>query len=110
MNGTINAVIQKDDKPVDIELFDILKCFDTLWLKECLNNLYEAGLDNSNLNLIYEGNKECFLAVNTPAGQTERIQINEIVINAGVSVGTTVLHNHNGSNWTEGLQHRGSPV
>ena len=57
VNGVINAVIQKDDKPIDIELFDIAKCFDSLWLKECLNDLYEAGLDNSNLNILYEGNR-----------------------------------------------------
>ena len=59
VNGVINSVNQNDDKPVDIELFDIAKCFDSLWLKECLNDLYEAGLDNSNLNLLYEGKREC---------------------------------------------------
>ena len=84
VNGVINAVIAKDDKPVDIELFDISKCFDSLWLKECLNDLYEAGLDSSNLNLIYEGNKECFVAVKTPSGQTKRILINETVMQGSV--------------------------
>ena len=82
--GVINSVIQKYAKPVDIELFDISKCFDSLWLKECLNDLYEAGITNSNLNLIYEGNRQCFLAVNTPRGQTKRIEINEIVMQGSV--------------------------
>ena len=84
VNGVINAVIEKDANPVDIELFDISKCFDSLWLKECLNDLYEAGIDNSNLNLIYEGNKECFLSVKTPTGQTKRIVINETVMQGSV--------------------------
>ena len=82
--GVINSVIQNYAKPVDIELFDISKCFDSLWLKECLNDLYEAGITNSNLNLIYEGNRQCFLAVNTPRGQTKRIEINEIVMQGSV--------------------------
>ena len=84
VNGVINAVIEKDANPVDIELFDISKCFDSLWLKECLNDLYEAGIDNSDLNLIYEGNKECFLSVKTPTGQTKRIVINETVMQGSV--------------------------
>ena len=77
-------MINKDDKPVDIELFDIEKCFDSLWLKECLNDLYESGLKSDNLNLLYEGNKECFIAVKTPCGQTERISIKETVMQGSV--------------------------
>ena len=84
VNGVINAVINKDDKPVDIELFDIEKCFDSLWLKECLNDLYESGLKSDNLNLLYEGNKECFIAVKIPCGQTERISIKETVMQGSV--------------------------
>jgi hypothetical protein len=65
-------------------LFDIAKCFDSLWLKGCLIDLYEAGLDNSNLNLLYEGNRECLISVKTPSGQTERISIKEIVMQGSV--------------------------
>ena len=53
-------------------------------MKECLNDLYEAGLKSSNLNLIYEGNKECLLSVKTPNGQTNRIQIKEIIMQGSV--------------------------
>ena len=84
MNGVINAVIQNDDEPIDIEVFDIAKCVDSLWLKECLNNLYEAGLDNSNLKLLYEGNRECYISVKTPNGQTDRILFHEIVMQGSV--------------------------
>ena len=84
VNGVINSVIKKNDKPIDVGLFDIIKCFDTLWLKECLNDLYEAGLQNSNLNLLYEGNKECFMSVKTPGGKTERVKMDEIVMQGSV--------------------------
>ena len=26
-----------------------VKCFDSLWLEDCLNDLYEAGVDNDKL-------------------------------------------------------------
>ena len=84
VNGVINAAIQKDVAPVDIGLCDISKCFDSLWLKECLNDLYENGLTNSNLNLLYEGNKECFLAIKTPNGSTKRIEMKELVMQGSV--------------------------
>ena len=84
VNGVINAVINGDDDPIDVELFDVKKCFDTLWMKECLNDLYEAGLTSSNLNLIYEGNKECFLSVKAPTGLTKRVKIEEIVMQGSV--------------------------
>ena len=84
VNAVINAVINGDDEPIDVELYDIKKCFDSLWMKECLNDLYEAGLTSSNLNLIYEGNKECMISVKTPNGQTERVRINEIIMQGSV--------------------------
>ena len=49
-----------------------------------LNDLYEAGLRNNNLNLIYEGNKKCYVAVNSPSGQTKRIEMDEIVMQGSV--------------------------
>ena len=69
---------------MDIELFDISKCFDKLWLKECLNDLYEAGLSSSNLNLLYEGNKECFLSIKLPGSKTKRIKLKDLVMQGSV--------------------------
>ena len=84
VNGVINAVVHGDDEPIDVELFDIKKCFDSLWMKECLNDLYEAGLTSSNLNLIYEGNKECLPALKTPGGLTLRTKIDKIIMQGSV--------------------------
>ena len=84
VNGVINAVINGNDEPIDVELYDIKKCFDSLWMKECLNDLYEAGLNSSNLNLLYEGNKECLMSVKTPSGQTDRVKMEEIIMQGSV--------------------------
>ena len=83
--GVINAVKEKDDKPIDIELMDISKCFDKLWLKECMNDLYDAGVQNGNLNLLYEGGKEGYLSVKVPgSGKTKRVTIKENVMQGSV--------------------------
>ena len=45
-----------------------------------MNDLYEAGLQNDNLNIIYKLNKNNKVAVITPHGLTERVQVERIVM------------------------------
>ena len=51
-----------------------------MWLEECINDLYESGLSNPNLALIFEANKVNNVAVMTPNGLTRRESINKIVM------------------------------
>ena len=83
--SVLNSVIQKESPAVDIHMYDLCKCFDGLWLEECCNNLYEAGVTDDKLAMIYEGNKMNDVAVRTPGGLTERIQIERIVTQGGVT-------------------------
>ena len=47
VNGVISDVLNnKTSKPIDMQIFDFKQCFDSLWLKECLNDVYEAGLND----------------------------------------------------------------
>ena len=55
-----------------------------MWLEECMNDLYDCGVTDSNLALIYEANKNNKVSVVTPNGQTERITINNIVMQGEV--------------------------
>ena len=48
--GVINSVIQGEDKPVDILVYDLEQAFDSLWLEDCLNDLYDCPV-MTNLNL-----------------------------------------------------------
>ena len=41
------------EEPIDVRVFDIEKFFHALWMQECINNLYEAGLDKDKLPLVY---------------------------------------------------------
>ena len=53
LNAITNSVINGNEKPIDIQVFDVEKYFDSLWLKECINDLYESGLRNDKLPLLY---------------------------------------------------------
>ena len=37
--------------------------FDTMWLKETLNDLFEAGVQDNQLSVLYEANKEINVAI-----------------------------------------------
>ena len=55
-----------------------------MWLQECINSLYEAGLDNDKLNLLYLSNSSAQVAVKTATGITDRTNILNIVMQGTV--------------------------
>ena len=83
--SAINSAVHHESPPIDIHLYDLCKCFDGLWLEECCNNLFEAGVKDDKLALIYESNKVNQVAVKTPGGLTERATIKQIVMQGGVT-------------------------
>ena len=64
--------------------YDVEKCFDALWTYECVNNLYEAGLQNDKLSLLFEINQNAQVAVKTPHGMTKRVTIPNIIMQGTV--------------------------
>ena len=58
--------------------------FDSESLFECMNDLYEAGVDDDYLALLYEANKENFVAVQTPNGLSKREVLCDIVMQGDV--------------------------
>ena len=59
IHGVINNVIQSKDKCIDITIYDIIQAFDSLFLIDCLNDLYDTLPSSSRddkLALIYETN------------------------------------------------------
>ena len=57
VNRVINEALKKKTN-VDIEILDYRQCFDGMWLDETINDMFEAGLVNDNLNLIYKLNEK----------------------------------------------------
>ena len=64
---------------VDLQLYDIEKCFDSEWTADVMNDLYDATeVKDDKLSLMHNGNKEIFISVNTPVGKTERRKMMDI--------------------------------
>ena len=81
----LNSVIcdtlsTKKKKPVDIQIYDYKQCFDSLWLEECLNDMYDGGLQDDKFNLLYNANSVVDISVRTPVGKTELGQIKNVVL------------------------------
>ena len=63
---------------------DVEKCFDALWAQECINTLFEYGLQNDKLVLLYEETKNAYIAIKTTAGMTERENIHNLIMHGTV--------------------------
>ena len=72
---------------MDIQIYDYKQCFDSLWIQECLNDLYSAGLNDDKFALLYELNKNSKVSISTPVGITERRDVEEILQQGGVWAG-----------------------
>ena len=77
-----NAIIEKQrqsHKNTYLFFADAEKCFDKLWLKDCLIDMEEIGYNRNDIKILYEMNKKAEIIVDTTVGQTESISIKEIV-------------------------------
>ena len=81
INGIIHDVLRSiKNKPVLLQIYDYSQMFDSINLKQAISDIYEAGLKDDNLHLIFEANKEILMSVNTPAGLTDRQTLENIVL------------------------------
>ena len=85
INGIINDVINGKKDAIDIQVIDYRQCFDSMWLSESINDLFETGIQDDNLALIHASNATNLVAVKTPAGLTERQTIEKIVMQGEVT-------------------------
>ena len=85
LNGIICDILStKKKNPVDLQVFDYKQCFDSLWIEECINDLYAGGLRDDKLALLYNVNKIVQVAIKTPVGKTERKNIKDSIIQGDV--------------------------
>ena len=81
LNGIIHDVMRsKKNHPIVIQYYDYKQMFDSINLKEAINDVFDAGLDDDNLNLLYKANQEINMAVKTPHGLTDRQTVRDIVL------------------------------
>ena len=72
INAVMNLVRKGNEKACDITIYNIEKCFDALWVQECMNTLYENGLRNDKQVLIYEETQNGKIAVKISSGVTKQ--------------------------------------
>ena len=84
LSAVSNSVIRGQSKPIQAQIMDAETCFDKLWLQSCINALFEAGLDNDQLNLLYIENKEAEVAVKVNNKLTERKTIKDVIMQGTV--------------------------
>ena len=63
-------------KELWITSYDIEKCFDSLWLEDCINCSWRCEVKDDILYLVFQLNKKTMITVRTPFGNTEPFQIN----------------------------------
>ena len=67
------------NKELWLTFYDIEKCFDSLWLEDCINSLWENGVKDDILSLIYYLNEKANVVVKTPFGDTDPLSFMNIV-------------------------------
>ena len=75
VNAILNESKEKNEDAYDICVYDVKKCHDSLWLHECINDLWEAGVQDDRLALLFLENTTAHIAIKTSSGTTEIITI-----------------------------------
>ena len=84
LGAVINSVTNGGEEPIQIQVVDVEKCFDKLWLQATTNALYEAGIKSDLLNLLYIENKNAKIAVKVNGQLTKRIDVKDVEIQGSV--------------------------
>ena len=54
--------------------------FDAINLREAIGDIFDVGVTDDTLSLLYQANKEVSMAVNTPSGLSERQLIQDVIL------------------------------
>ena len=84
LGSVINSVINGNEDPIQIQVGDVEKCFDKLWLQNTTNDLFEAGLKNDKLNLLYLENRNTKVSIKVNNRITRTIDLKNIEMQGSV--------------------------
>ena len=85
INGIIHETLNnKNKKPIILQIYDYAQMFDSINLQEALCDIYDYGLNDDNLPLIFKANQEVNMAVKTPWGITDRQIIQNSVLQGDI--------------------------
>ena len=84
ISAITNSIVKGKCKPIQVQVTDVNTCFDKLWLENCINALYENGLKNDMLNLLYLENKTAQIAVKFNKQTSKRINVMNVELQGSV--------------------------
>ena len=84
LGAVINSVVNGNQEPIQIQVMDIEKCFDKLWLEATTNALFDAGVKNELLNLLYMENKQAKIAIKVNGQLTKRVNVKSVEMQGNV--------------------------
>ena len=80
LNGIIYETMKrKIKKPIVFQFYDYKQMFDSVNLKLAISDLYDYGVEDDDLTLLYKANEEIYMTVKTPGGLTNRQKITKTV-------------------------------
>ena len=86
VHGIIHSIIIEKKECIDIQIYDLEQAFDSLWLEDCMIDLFDTLSDENRddkLELLYKSCIDNYVAVNTPHGLTERKMMKCLVQQGG---------------------------
>ena len=87
INAIINSAVNKECELIHLQVYDLAQCFDSLWIQEAMNDLYETGLNNDKFEVIYKENSEIKVCVKTPYGKTSIFTLKDVLLQGTVFPG-----------------------
>ena len=80
----INDVVNGQAEAIEIQGYDITKCFDEMWFEETHNDLWNTNINDDKFALISKLDENCQAVVKTPCGDTDRFALRRIVLQGSV--------------------------
>ena len=81
VNGIIHDVMSsKKKEAVTLQIYDYKQMFDAINLEQAASDIFDVGVSDDNLTMIYNANKDVKMAVNTPNGLSERQTLKNVVL------------------------------
>ena len=84
LGALMNSLVNGKEEPIQLQVMDIEKCFDKLWLEATTNALYDAGVQNELLNVLYVENNVAKVAVKVNGKLTKRVAVTNVEMQGGV--------------------------
>ena len=84
LNSVLHEVSERQHQ-VDLQIYDVRKCFDKMWGHETSNDMFETGVDNDQFVMIANSNKKCEVSVKTPWGSLcDKFTVDEVEMQGSV--------------------------